>query len=96
VDTGLFGFEESTIGQDKTNLPRLSSAARWLSWCAPAARSASQYGPMVFHSVLVPVSTNTKEEPSPAHLVDRGDEFGGLDNVALLNQATPLPNLMVL
>src|SRR5215470_7301691 len=43
-------------------------------------------GPVVFHLVLVPTSADPKQEPSLAHLVDRGHEFGGLDNVALLNE----------
>src|SRR3954447_7928990 len=43
-------------------------------------------GPMVFHCVLVPASTDAKQEPSLAHLVDRGDQLGGLDRVALLHE----------
>src|SRR5260370_22366385 len=43
-------------------------------------------GAMVFHFVLVPASANTKQEPPLAHLVDRGNQLGGLDRVALLHQ----------
>jgi hypothetical protein len=41
---------------------------------------------VVFHFVLVPAAADAKQEPSPAHVVDRGDQLGRLDNVALLYQ----------
>jgi hypothetical protein len=43
-------------------------------------------GAVVFHFVLVPAAADAEQEPSVTHLVDRRDEFGGLDNVALLNE----------
>src|SRR5215831_7360770 len=43
-------------------------------------------GAVVFHFVLVPAVADAEQEPSSTHLVDRRDEFGGLDNVALLNE----------
>ena len=43
-------------------------------------------GAVIFHFVLVPAAADAKQEPSLAHLVDRGDQLGGLDRVALLNE----------
>ena len=43
-------------------------------------------GAVAFHFVLVPTAADAEEEPSLAHLVDRGDQLGGLDRVALLHQ----------
>src|SRR5216684_3236640 len=43
-------------------------------------------GAVVLHFVLVPASADAKQEASLAHLVDRGDQLGGLDRVALLHQ----------
>src|SRR6202043_1346594 len=43
-------------------------------------------GAVVLHFILVPASADAKQEPSLAHLVDRGDQLGGLDRVALLDQ----------
>ena len=43
-------------------------------------------GAVVFHFVLVPAAADAKQETSLAHLVDRGDQLGGLDRVALLHQ----------
>ena len=43
-------------------------------------------GAVVFHFVLVPASADAKQEASLAHLVDRGDQLGGLDRVTLLHQ----------
>jgi hypothetical protein len=41
---------------------------------------------VVFHFVLVPATPDSEQEPSLAHPVDRGDQLGGLDRVALLNE----------
>jgi hypothetical protein len=43
-------------------------------------------GPVVLHFILVPASADAKQETSLAHLVDQGDQFGGLDRVALLDE----------
>jgi hypothetical protein len=43
-------------------------------------------GAVVFHFVLVPAAADAEQKASLAHLVDRGDQFGGLDRIALLNQ----------
>ena len=48
-------------------------------------------GAVVFHFVLVPAAADAKQEPSLAHLVDRGDQLGGLDRVALLHQQNAGP-----
>ena len=54
------------------------------------ARSTGEAGridsAVVFHFVLVPATPDSEQEPSPAHLVDRGDQLGGLDRVALLSE----------
>jgi len=47
---------------------------------------------VVFHFVLVPPAADAEQEPSLAHLVDRGDQLGGLDRVALLNQGHAGPD----
>src|SRR5580704_12360783 len=43
-------------------------------------------GAVVFHFVLVPATPDSEQEPSLARLVVRGDQLGGLDRVALLNE----------
>src|SRR5262249_37280290 len=41
-------------------------------------------GPVIFHFVLVPATPDSEQEPSLAHLVDRGDQLGGLDRVVFV------------
>ena len=48
--------------------------------------AAAQATKTIFHFVLVPPTPDSEQEPSLAHLVDRGDQLGGLDRVALLNE----------
>ena len=41
---------------------------------------------VIFHLILVPASADAKQESPLAHLVDRGDQLGGLYRIALLHQ----------
>src|SRR5260370_422540 len=43
-------------------------------------------GAVVLHFILIPAAADAKQEPSLAHLVDRGNQLGGLNRVALLHQ----------
>jgi hypothetical protein len=49
--------------------------------------SARESGAVVGHLVLVPTVSDTEQETAARDLVDRGDLLGGLDRVALSNQA---------
>ena len=44
-------------------------------------------GAVVLDLLLVPAAADAEQEPPARHLVDRGDELGGLDRVALDDEA---------
>jgi hypothetical protein len=41
---------------------------------------------VVLHFILVSAAADTKQTATGRHLIDRGDELGGLDRVAPLHQ----------
>jgi hypothetical protein len=41
---------------------------------------------VVLHFILVPAAADTEQKAAVRHLIDRGDELGGLDRVALPRQ----------
>jgi hypothetical protein len=50
--------------------------------CGPAI----EHWQVVLHFILVPAAADTKQKAGVRHLIDRGDELGCLDRVALLHQ----------
>jgi len=50
-------------------------------------------GAVVFHLVLVPAAADPEQKAAVGHLIERSDELGGLDRVALLHQADAGPDL---
>ncbi len=45
--------------------------------------------PVVFHFILVPTATDAEQKATLADLVERCDQLGGLDRIALLHQQDP-------
>src|SRR5215467_5066410 len=64
---------------------RLAFGSSWLSFAHPLEAGRVD-GAVVFHFILVPAAADAKQEPSLAHLVDRGNQLRGLNRVPLLHQ----------
>jgi hypothetical protein len=51
-----------------------------------SSKAGLEHGAVVLHFILVPAAANTEQKMAVRHLIDRGEELGRLDRVALLDQ----------
>jgi hypothetical protein len=61
--------------------------AHRLDLLAHPLEAGFEVGTVVLHLVLVPATADAEEEPPLRHLVERGGELGGLDRIALDDEA---------